>query len=158
MDDADDPVLAEVGASMPRRYLAAAVLGSLGVVLIWLGFGAGSGLSAAIVMIAVGGLVLWLTLRLWVATAVRVLYRRSGLYTEAGILLAPREGMLRVDRGAFAFKPSNGFVLILDRKMGRGWAPGLWWRGGRRVGVGGVVAAGACKFMAEQIALDLARD
>lgn len=81
--------------------------------------------------------------------------RAEGLFAEDGTLIAPTEQFVKVDRGAFAVKPSNGFTLILKDKQPRGWAPGLWWRLGRRVGVGGIASAGATKFMAEQIALRL---
>jgi hypothetical protein len=73
--------------------------------------------------------------------------------TSNGEVLARMDEILAVDRGAFAFKPSNGFTLKLNTKKPRAWAPGLWWRFGRRVGVGGVTSAGQAKFMAEQIAL-----
>ena len=73
-----------------------------------------------------------------------------------GLVLARIEDILAVDRGAFAMKPSNGFTLKLKTKQPRGWAPGLWWRLGNRVGVGGATAAGQSKFMAEQIALRIA--
>jgi hypothetical protein len=63
------------------------------------------------------------------------------------------DGIRSVERGAFAFKPSHGFTLVMKEKQPRAWAPGLWWRLGRRVGVGGVTSAGQTKFMAEQIAL-----
>jgi hypothetical protein len=62
-----------------------------------------------------------------------------------------------VERGAFALKPSNGFTLVMKHKSPRAWAPGIWWRTGYRVGVGGVTAAGQSRFMAEQIALMIAR-
>jgi hypothetical protein len=54
-------------------------------------------------------------------------------------------------------KPSNGFTVVMETKQPRAWAPGLWWRVGRRVGVGGVTGASQTKFMAEQIALRLAQ-
>jgi hypothetical protein len=62
-----------------------------------------------------------------------------------------------VERGAFAFKPSNGFLVRLDKPLGRGWAPGLWWRLGRLLGVGGVTSASQSKAMAEILSLELAR-
>ena len=56
-----------------------------------------------------------------------------------------------MDRGAFAFKPSNGFMLKLSRKGPFAWEPGIWWRIGRRVGVGGVTPGTPAKVMAEMI-------
>ena len=62
-----------------------------------------------------------------------------------------------VDRGLFAFKPSNGFVVVLSQGGWRGWAPGLWWRLGRRLGVGGVTSAAQAKAMAEILSIEIAR-
>ena len=61
----------------------------------------------------------------------------------------------RVERGAFAFKPSNGFLVHLKKPGHRAWQPGLWWRMGRKLGIGGVTPAGQAKFMADMIALRL---
>ena len=69
--------------------------------------------------------------------------------------MARLDDVQSVERGAFALKPSNGFTLVMKHKNQRAWAPGMWWRMGYRVGVGGVTAAGQSRFMAEQIALQI---
>ena len=58
-----------------------------------------------------------------------------------------------VDRGAFAFKPSNGFTVRLKSPAPRAWLPGLWWRLGRRVGVGGATPGKAARDMADVITI-----
>ena len=50
----------------------------------------------------------------------------SGLYFEDGRVLAAMDDILRVERGVFAFKPSNGFVVSLQNKTERAWIPGLY--------------------------------
>jgi hypothetical protein len=82
----------------------------------------------------------------------------DALRDSDGTLLTRLEDVARVERGAFAFKPSNGFVLHLRGRQPRAWQPGLWWRMGKRLGVGGTVSAGASRFMADQIALRLSAD
>jgi len=62
----------------------------------------------------------------------------------------------RVDRGVFAFKPSNGFLVRTREPSARAWRPGLWWRFGRRIGVGGVTSANQTKAMSEILAAMLA--
>ncbi|MBL4559156.1 MAG: hypothetical protein JKP98_25190 [Rhodobacteraceae bacterium] len=62
----------------------------------------------------------------------------------------------RVDRGALAFKPSGGFVLHLAAPGTAGWAPGLWWRVGRRLGVGGATNPMEGRAMADIIAVRIA--
>jgi hypothetical protein len=50
---------------------------------------------------------------------------------EGGRQLFRVEDVDRVDNSAFAFKPAAGFLVHL--KTPRVYAPGLWWRSGRRV-------------------------
>ncbi|MGR3434089.1 MAG: hypothetical protein ACU0CO_04240, partial [Shimia sp.] len=57
-----------------------------------------------------------------------------------------------VDRGTFAFKPASGFLVHTARPLGAAWAPGLWWRVGRQVGIGGVTARHEAKLMGEVLA------
>ena len=59
--------------------------------------------------------------------------------------------MVSVDRGAFAFQPSNGFLIRLRAGAERTWQPGMWWRIGTCVGVGGMTPGPQTKFMAETI-------
>jgi hypothetical protein len=47
-------------------------------------------------------------------------------------------------------------MLRLSDKAPRAWYPGLWWRMGRRVGIGGVTSAAQTKAMAEIIAAMIA--
>ena len=57
---------------------------------------------------------------------------------QMGPSLHNLKNIARVERGLFAFKPSNGFLILLNNPMSRAWHPGLWWRFGRRIGIGGV--------------------
>jgi len=97
-----------------------------------------------------------LPLRLWRATDRRIVLTRGGLFDSDGRCIARLADIAEVDRGVFAFKPSGGFVLRLTHAPGRDWAPGLWWRLGHRLGVGGVTGNMQGRAMAEMIALVLA--
>ena len=77
---------------------------------------------------------------------------REGLWDSEGRAIARIDQIKSVERGALAFKPSNGFLLRMTTAPGRVWVPGLWWRVGKNVGVGGTTPAGASKFMAELVA------
>ncbi len=57
--------------------------------------------------------------------------------------------MARVERGVFAFKPANGVVVSLRRRGSLRWVPGLWWRTGARVGIGGMTPKGQTKAFAD---------
>ena len=153
----EDGVLAVVAASGGRRILACGVLYGLGCLVIYLVLVAPPSAALAVMMLALGAGVLFLAERLRRATQITLTLRADGLTDSAGRVLAHMDDIVSIDRGAFAFKPSNGFTLKLKSKQPRSWAPGLWWRFGRFLGVGGAVSAGQAKFMAEQIALALAQ-
>ena len=84
-------------------------------------------------------------------------WQQAGLCDGNGRVIAAREQIIAVDRGALALKPSNGFTLRLRDPQPRQWSPGLWWRFGRRVGVGGLASPGVAKALADRIALDTAQ-
>ena len=95
-------------------------------------------------------------IRVHAATHDRIELTSIRLRDTAGRELARIDEIQGIDRGAFAFKPSNGFLLRLKTSRGRAWAPGLWWRIGPYVGVGGITPRNEAKAMAETIALLIA--
>ena len=151
-----DGVIVRLEASAPRRWFAVATLGILGLLLLYLALAQPPAPGWQAFLIVLGALALWLTQLLYRATAQAIELRPEGLFSSDGMALAEMEEISHVDRCLFAFKPSNGFVVTLRHKQPRGWAPGLWWRFGKRLGIGGVTPSGPAKFMAEQIAFRLA--
>ncbi len=146
MDKSDDTILT-IAASMPRRLLGAGSIAGLGVLLLTLVFEM-QGLWS-LVFLVFGLLTLIAALRLWRATEDSLVLTRTELRTGSGRVLTEVKNVVGVDRGAFAFKPSNGFLVTLKEPSGAGWAPGLWWQRGRYIGVGGVVRGGEARGMAE---------
>lgn len=151
--------LATLSASMPRRVLGAGGLVALGALLAWLALSGEEGVALAwrVLLLGMAALALLAGMRVWQATEHRVELREDGLYESTGRQLVRIADVASVDRGMFAFKPSNGFVLRLVHPAPRGWAPGLWWRMGRRVGIGGVTSSGEARAMADIISVMLAR-
>ncbi|MGR3757515.1 MAG: hypothetical protein ACU0AT_09855 [Tranquillimonas sp.] len=149
-------VLARIRPSLPRRVLGAALLASLGALLVWLAFATAPAPGWRAVLLIVGAGSLWLSVRLWQATARGLVLTGAGLTEEDGRPVAPLDQIAGIERGTFAFKPSNGFLLRLHDTAPRAWAPGLWWRIGRRVGVGGVTSSNEAKFAAEMLSSLLA--
>ena len=145
-------ILAELQASMLRRWLAVAVMAVLGGLLIyvalaippaslfWQGF-----------LLLMGGLSLWLAEATRRATELTLTLTEAGLCDSNGEIVAEIDHIEAVSRGTFAFKPSNGFVLILNTAGAGRWRSGLWWRLGKRVGIGGVTPGAQGKFMAQII-------
>ena len=47
-------------------------------------------------------------------------------------------------------------VLTTSTRNSRAWRPGVWWRMGRKIGIGGMLPGRQTKFMSEIIAVRLA--
>jgi hypothetical protein len=90
------------------------------------------------------------------ATARRLELTREALCDDQGRVLTTVANIRSVDRGVFALKPSSGFRLVLNAPGSSAWAPGLWWRIGRNLGVGGVTSGAEGKYMAEVVAAMIA--
>jgi hypothetical protein len=147
-----DTILAAVHASQPRRYLGVAMTVMLGFLLTALGVSQGIGPVGQLVLIAVGLGCLWHAQRLWVASRGALYLTEDALLDHTGAVLARMDQVTTVSRGTFAMKPAGGFTLTLSDRLPRLSAPGMWWRAGRRLGVGGVTDRGPARFMAEMIA------
>lgn len=146
-----EKILSQIEASAPRRVFGIATLLTMGALLIYLGLTLPADLLGRVFLLAVGGVALWASDGMRRATNSVVELREDGIYDGDGTLIAALSNIKSLDRGVFAFKPSTGFILRLTDPMPRVWRPGLWWRYGRRVGVGGVTAAHQAKAMAEII-------
>ncbi len=152
MSGPDDKWVYVLAASPARRVFGIGMLVALGALLVWIGAAAMPSLPAAIAFWAAGAAALWSAALTKSATSDSILLSRDGLYSSDGALVAELDNVAGVEFGLFAFKPSNGFALRLKRPMRSVWRPGLWWRIGRRVGVGGVTPRAEAKIMAETIA------
>jgi hypothetical protein len=145
-----DPVLATLHPSPPRRWIAVLLLAGLGGLLVWTALARPpEALGWRLFLLVFGAGAVWLAERLRRATAVHLVLTRTALSDSAGRVLARVEDVRAVHSGTFAVKPSAGFTLRLAEPAGSAWEPGLWWRIGRRVGVGGVTGGREGKYMAE---------
>jgi len=148
-----DEVLTSVEASLPRRLFGVTMLLILGFLMFYLGISSPpASLLWLAFLLVIGGLALWLALVMWRATELRIDLTRTELRSSDGEIIALVKDVASMDRGMFAFKPSNGFILRLRSRAGRRWRPGLWWRMGRRVGVGGVTPGSQTRIMADMLA------
>ena len=154
-----DPTPIQILRPQPaRRVLAFGMQMALGVLVLWIALTTPpEGLVWRAFLVVLGLAALWLGLRGWTGGATGIVLDEGGLRTEDGRPIAPLSDIARVERGTFAFKPSNGFVLRLTRPLPRAWTPGLWWRVGRRVGVGGVTGGAEGRMMADALAAMVAR-
>lgn len=153
----ESEILATVMPSTVRRFAGLAMLGTLGGLLVYVAvFTPPAALFMQAFLLGLGALVLWLAENMRRATKYGVVLTADELRSTNGDLLVRVEDMTGVVRGSFSMKPTNGFSVLTKTRQARAWAPGLWWRVGKRVGVGGVTAASQAKFMSEMLAAMLA--
>ncbi len=152
-----EEIMAKIHASRPRRAFGVVVLAALGMLMLYVGLTFPvDDLKWRVFLLVFGAVVLWFANKMWRATSAVIELTETELRTSDGMLIARVDQIRSLDRGTFAFKPSNGFMLRLSDKAPRTWHPGLWWRMGRRVGVGGVTSAAQTKAVAEIIAAMIA--
>ncbi len=149
-----DGVLLRMAPSPARRFVAMTLLVVFGALLIYLVFSDPPSLILSVALIAMGAAALWTAVRM--QRSVPLVLTVDALSDAEGRVLARLADIRKVERGTFAIKPSNGFVLLLHTRNGRVWVPGQWWRLGKRVGVGGIFSGTEAKFMADLIAMRIA--
>lgn len=148
-------VIAVMEASAFRRQMAVVALAVLCGLLIYAAMQPGSSLLAQACFLFLGLFALAAGISLYQATQYRIELTADGLRDSSGITIARLDEIAALDRGFLAFKPSNGFVLRTKAPVERAWRLGLWWRFGRRIGLGGVVPRHQARIMADCVAKQL---
>ena len=150
-----DPFQPKIAASQPRRWLGVGMLLFLGGLLIYVAFATPPDLAWQMFLLLMGGVSLWVGDKMRRATEGWIELTEDALITHEGEVIARIDEIEKVERGMLAFKPSNGFMIKTKNPAARRWEPGLWWRMGRRIGVGGVTPASQSKVMADLISAKL---
>ena len=150
MTDKSDDVLISIAPSPSRRWMGVISLGGVGVLLLALVFEVDGAMRLLFLAMALSAF--WFADLMRRATEDAIELTREELRTRSGRRLARVTNVAGVERGAFAFKPSHGFLVKLKEPEGRGWAPGLFWQRGRLLGVGGVIGGGETRAMADILA------
>jgi len=153
----DSEIVAVVQVSAARRWLGVGMLAGLGGLVIYVALASPPVLEWQVFLVVTGVLALWMADRMRRATEHRIELTETELRSSEGVLIAAIDNIVSLDRGFFAFKPSNGFVIKTRTPGPRTWRPGLWWRVGRRIGVGGVTPGGQTKAMSEILAAMIAQ-
>lgn len=150
-------ILATVHASQGRRILGIGSLYILSLMVLYVAIVKPPEMGWQVFLFVMGGGSIWISERMRRATASALVLTKDELRDTSGVVLARIDQITSLDRGAFAFKPSNGFLIRLSSGTGRIWRPGMWWRIGSRIGVGGMTPGPQTKFMAEMIAAMIAQ-
>lgn len=126
-------------------------MGVLGVLVIYIGFLTTPQALAGLVLVALGIVFVAMTWMQFKVTEGHLELTENELRVAGGRVLAEVSNISGVERGPFAFKPSQGFLIKMKAPQPRAWAPGLYWRFGRLLGIGGVTSASQGKFMADTL-------
>lgn len=149
-----DEIIATLKPATFRCWGALAIIVGLGVLLLWISAtGAAGSPAATIIFLIFAALSFYAAFRIYEIKEISIILTKDGLFDTAGRTLCRLDQIKKLDRSFFAFKPSNGFVVSLKEPIGRAWVPGLWWRFGRSIGVGGVTSVSQAKSMADTITL-----
>lgn len=152
-----DTILATLSPAPARRWLSSALVFALAVIFLVLATTSPvAGGVQRILMLAVGLLCLWIATLSYRGHGRSLVLTQSVLMDSEGAILAHVEEITSVDRGTFAFKPSNGFMLRLSSRAPRSWVPGLYWRIGDRLAIGGATQPAETRNMADQLGLLIA--
>lgn len=144
-------VIARIIPNSFRRTVAYLAIALLGVLFLAMAMKGGMAAIWIAILFVFGLGALYLAEKLRRASALTLELTETEVRDTSGRVLCLLKDIEKVERGTFAFKPSNGFSILLKSKAALGWAPGLWWRIRRRIGVGGVVSSGQSKAFAEAL-------
>ena len=95
----------------------------------------------------------WFGQALLFTKARAVIFEGDRLFDDSGAEICHLDDVVELEKGLHLFKPSSGFVLKLKTRQQAAWSPGLWWRVGHRVGVGGATPGRRAKAMADAIVM-----
>lgn len=152
-----DAVIVGLIPSAPRRFFGCGVLYALGALLIYLAItNPPDGLHLILLLVVLGALSIYGGYIMWQRTGRMIELTERELRMSDGTQICAVEDIEKVDRSFFAFKPSNGFLITLKVKYPTTWTPGLWWRVGKRIGIGGLTSGAEGKMMADTLAAVLA--
>ncbi len=150
-------ILVKLEPTQPRRWFGISTLAGLGAILLYIAAVAPPTQPVELLgLLAFAAIFLWAAVRLYRATGETLVLTREAITSTSGETLCTVAEIDSTDRGFFAFKPTNGFLIRLKTTGPRRWSPGLWWRVGKRIGIGGVTSPRQAKEMVAIIDLMLA--
>ena len=95
----------------------------------------------------------WFAWAMATAKASSLTFDGETLTDDAGVVVCHIDEVDKIERGFAMFKPSGGFAILLKEEKPRGWSPGIWWRWGKRIGVGGATYGRAARNMSDAMTI-----
>ncbi|MCY4460697.1 MAG: hypothetical protein OXC26_09940 [Albidovulum sp.] len=152
LDQGSGRVICILEPSPARAFIGAFLLTLLAAILFYIGIiDTSKELATQIALPVLGVASLISAYKIYSVSRDKLLLTQDELRTGDGTLVADIGNIERVETGMLAFKPSNGFLVILKTPMRRAWQPGLWWRFGKRIGIGGITSKHGGKALAGAI-------
>lgn len=145
-----DSAIVEVRRPAAARWSLLAAICALTGIFLWLGLRDGAVIMGVLAIPT--GLV---GVAVFLAKGLAVRFDGQAVFDDTGRVLCRIDQIEKVERGLAPLSPSSGFVIRTFASQPGGWSPGLWWRFGRRIGIGGATSAKAGRNMAS--AIDLVR-
>lgn len=153
-----EKIISRLRPSLARRVLAAGSPAGLGVIVIWLAANhpaPSAGLLAGLLALALASFAF--AAITWRATALGLELTEAELRDTNGRRLFELSEVSAIEKSVLSWKPAGGFAVVLNEPRSRVWVPGLWWRVGRRVMIGGATNSGEAKAMADLMRMELDR-
>lgn len=151
-------IISTLKPSPARRILASGASAGLGLVLLWLLVSQpGREPMLLIGLLTMSALCFGFAVVTWRATAKGLILTDDVLREDQGRVLFQLADVARIERSLLGWKPAGGFAVVTTTPKPRAWVPGLWWRAGRRVMIGGATNGGEAKAMADLMQAELIR-
>ena len=90
---------------------------------------------------------LWLKRFLNRYSKIGFLINELGMFNLDESLIFKMDEIERIDVSPYTFKSANGFIILLKTKSSFKFIPGLYWRLGNRISIGGLVSKNESKFL-----------
>ncbi len=143
--------LAIINPPTIKRYFFTILSLILSVLLLYEGFAIYFASGERLGFILVGLLLSGLTYLFYFNTGKALILYHDRMVSTDGELLFELHNISSIENGLFSFKPSNGVLFHLKEPMPSKWKLGLWWRIGKRVGIGGCTQKSSINLAVEII-------
>lgn len=135
-----------------RRIMACGLMALVALMLIWSAIvDPISDMSSRALRVGFGALAAWAAFELWRITSHGLVLSLDALKDTDGTELVKLSDIKSVQRGVFALKPSHGMLVKAHVKVSGRWRPGLYWRYGRTLGIGGMTPKATTKAFADAL-------
>lgn len=154
----EEPIVLKAGFVQARRWLGVISLGLpavlVGIVILQ---GAITSPQSLIIVLLIAAAFGWSAYRMWNVPIAGIEFDGSELRTQDGVVIAKLQDIVSVQTGIFALRPSNGFMMVMKDSERVPTRPGIYWRQGRHIGVGGLLQAAEAKAIGRALQFAVAK-